>query len=123
MRSRSLHIRCSDCLDVDIDIDTVADEHAAGLERLVPFQAEVFPVDSLSRDESDVLTAQQIRGSAAVLDFERHLARRVADEDWAAPSTPVHVVYPSTRHLSPEVKSFVDHLQESMTPVPWEFGP
>jgi DNA-binding transcriptional LysR family regulator len=43
--------------------------------------------------------------------------------DWDAPSTPVHVVYPSTRHLSPKVKSFVDHLHERMTPPPWELGP
>ena len=43
--------------------------------------------------------------------------------DWSIPSTPVHVVYPSTRHLSPKVKSFVDHLQERMTPPPWELGP
>jgi DNA-binding transcriptional LysR family regulator len=39
--------------------------------------------------------------------------------EWSPPSTPVHVVYPSTRHVSPEVKSFVDHLQERMTPPPW----
>ncbi len=43
--------------------------------------------------------------------------------DWEAPVTPVHVVYPSTRHVSPKVKSFVDHLQERMTPPPWELGP
>jgi DNA-binding transcriptional LysR family regulator len=43
--------------------------------------------------------------------------------DWKAPSAPVHVVYPSTRHLSPKVKSFVDHIQERMTPPPWELGP
>ena len=43
--------------------------------------------------------------------------------DWTSPPTPVHVVYPSTRHLSPKVKSFVDHLQERMTPPPWELGP
>jgi DNA-binding transcriptional LysR family regulator len=42
---------------------------------------------------------------------------------WSAPSTPVHVVYPSTRHLSPKVKSFVEHLRERMTPPPWELGP
>jgi DNA-binding transcriptional LysR family regulator len=42
---------------------------------------------------------------------------------WNAPPTPVHVVYPSTRHVSPKVKSFVDHLQERMTPPPWELGP
>jgi DNA-binding transcriptional LysR family regulator len=43
--------------------------------------------------------------------------------DWDVPVTPVHVVYPSTRHLSPKVKSFVDHLQRRMTPPPWELGP
>jgi DNA-binding transcriptional LysR family regulator len=51
----------------------------------------------------------------------RRLERVLAD--WNAPSTPVHVVYPSTRHLSPKVKSFVDHLHERMTPPPWELGP
>jgi DNA-binding transcriptional LysR family regulator len=43
--------------------------------------------------------------------------------DWNAPATPVHVVYPSTRHLSPKVKAFVDHLHERMTPPPWEIRP
>jgi len=43
--------------------------------------------------------------------------------NWNAPSTPVHLVYPSTRHISPKVKSFVDHLQAQMTPPPWELGP
>ncbi|MBS2011424.1 MAG: LysR family transcriptional regulator [Deltaproteobacteria bacterium] len=31
---------------------------------------------------------------------------------WSAPSTPVQLVYPSTRHLSPTVRSFIDHMQE-----------
>ena len=43
--------------------------------------------------------------------------------DWTVPSTPVHVVYPSTRHLSPKVKSFVDYIHARMTPPPWELGP
>jgi DNA-binding transcriptional LysR family regulator len=43
--------------------------------------------------------------------------------DWDLPPTPVHAVYPSTRHLSPKVKSFLDHLQQRMTPPPWELGP
>lgn len=43
--------------------------------------------------------------------------------DWNVPSTPVQVVYPSIRHVSPKVKSFVDHLYERMTPPPWELGP
>lgn len=44
-------------------------------------------------------------------------------DGWDAPLTPIHAVYPSTRHLSPKVKSFVDHLQAQMSPPPWELGP
>jgi DNA-binding transcriptional LysR family regulator len=43
--------------------------------------------------------------------------------DWSAPATPIHVVYPTSRHLSVNVKSFVEHLQRWMTPPPWELGP
>jgi DNA-binding transcriptional LysR family regulator len=43
--------------------------------------------------------------------------------DWHVPPTPIHVVYPTARHVSPKVKAFVDHLQQRMTPPPWELGP
>jgi len=43
--------------------------------------------------------------------------------DWEAPVTSVHVVYASTRHISPKLKSFIDHLQARMAPPPWELGP
>lgn len=43
--------------------------------------------------------------------------------DWNAPATPVHAVYPTARHLSAKVKSFVEHLQKRMAPPPWEIGP
>jgi DNA-binding transcriptional LysR family regulator len=43
--------------------------------------------------------------------------------DWAVPAIPVHVVYPTTRHVSAKVKAFVEHLQKRMTPPPWELGP
>jgi DNA-binding transcriptional LysR family regulator len=39
--------------------------------------------------------------------------------EWNAPATPVHIVYPTARHLSAKVKSFVEHLQQRMTPSPW----
>jgi DNA-binding transcriptional LysR family regulator len=38
---------------------------------------------------------------------------------WNAPATPVHAVYPTARHLSAKVKSFVEYLQQRMTPSPW----
>jgi DNA-binding transcriptional LysR family regulator len=57
-----------------------------------------------------------------VEELRSHTLERVL-ADWNAPSTPVHVVYPSARHISPKVKTFVDHLQQRMTPSPWELGP
>jgi len=43
--------------------------------------------------------------------------------DWKVPSTPVHIIYPSTRNLSPLVRGFVEYLRSAMTPPPWELGP
>jgi DNA-binding transcriptional LysR family regulator len=43
--------------------------------------------------------------------------------EWAPPSIPVHVVYPTARHLSAKVKAFVEYLHQRMTPPPWELGP
>jgi DNA-binding transcriptional LysR family regulator len=43
--------------------------------------------------------------------------------EWCSPEIPLHAVYPSSRHLSPKVKVFLDHLREQMTPPPWEVGP
>jgi DNA-binding transcriptional LysR family regulator len=42
---------------------------------------------------------------------------------WCSLETPLHAVYPSTRHLSPKTAAFLDHLREHMTPPPWELGP
>lgn len=39
--------------------------------------------------------------------------------DWAPSPTPVHVVYPSVRHLSPTVSSFIEHLQHTTSQTPW----
>lgn len=33
---------------------------------------------------------------------------------WSPPPTEVHIVYPSTRHLSPTVRSFIEYVQERM---------
>ncbi len=48
--------------------------------------------------------------------------RRVLPE-WCTPSAPLHAVVPTTRHLSPATRAFLDHLQQHMTPPPWELGP
>jgi DNA-binding transcriptional LysR family regulator len=54
-------------------------------------------------------------------DLRTRRLERVLGE-WEPPPTPVHVVYPSTRHVSPALKSFVQHLQAKMSPPPWELG-
>jgi DNA-binding transcriptional LysR family regulator len=41
-------------------------------------------------------------------------------KEWSSPPARIHAVYPSTRHLSPKVKAFVEHLREQFTPPPWE---
>lgn len=58
----------------------------------------------------------------SVADLRARRRERVLP-DWTAPSVAIHAVYPSTRHLSPKVKTFLDHLQSRMTPPPWELGP
>lgn len=52
---------------------------------------------------------------------ERKLQRVLPQ--WCSPETPLHVIYPSTRHLSPKVKAFSDHLRAELIPPPWERGP
>lgn len=42
--------------------------------------------------------------------------------EWCSLEVPLHAVYPSTRHLSPKVKAFLDHLREQLTAPPWERG-
>ena len=37
-------------------------------------------------------------------------------EDWTSVEVPLHAVYPSTRHLSPKVRAFIDFLRERITP-------
>ncbi|WP_432822172.1 LysR family transcriptional regulator [Trichloromonas sp.] len=44
----------------------------------------------------------------------------IALEGWAPPGSGIHAVYPSPRHLSAKVKSFIDFLQEKLTPPPWK---
>jgi DNA-binding transcriptional LysR family regulator len=80
--------------------------------------------------DTEILRAAALAGLGIALlpafecidELRAHRLERVL-RDWSPPSTPVHVVYPSTRHVSPKVKRFVDHLHERMTPPPWELGP
>jgi DNA-binding transcriptional LysR family regulator len=90
----------------------------------------VAPRERMLVNDFDVLHAAAAAGLGIALlpafrcveEMRAHRFERVLP-DWNAPGVPVHAVYPSTRHVSPKVKSFLDHLQERMTPPPWELGP
>jgi DNA-binding transcriptional LysR family regulator len=87
-------------------------------------------VPRLTVSDNDVLHGVATAGLGVALlpaflcvaDLRAHRLERVL-RDWTVPSTPVQVVYPSARHVSPQVKSFIDHLQDRMTPPPWEVAP
>jgi DNA-binding transcriptional LysR family regulator len=92
--------------------------------------AQVTVTPRMTVTDMDVLHAVVVAGLGIALlpafqcmaDLRARRLERVLP-DWKAPSTPVHVVYPSTRYVSSKVKSFVEHLHERMTPPPWELGP
>src|SRR4029450_8580154 len=66
-------------LDLGLDLDFVPDEHAAGLERLVPRQAEVLPIDRGLRRERGADVAPWVLRLAVLFDAEHHLARDALD--------------------------------------------
>lgn len=93
-------------------------------------QVEVTPPARIAVGDTDILHA----AAMANLGIATLPATRCVDElrskqllrvlpEWNSPSSQMHVVYPSTRHLSPTVKSFIEHLHDAMTPPPWERGP
>lgn len=42
-------------------------------------------------------------------------------DDWSFDAAPIHALYPSNRHLSAKVRSFIDFILESVRPnPPWE---
>jgi DNA-binding transcriptional LysR family regulator len=105
---------------------------AAGLTlRLVKGEQSVqitVPARMLVNDQ-DVLRAAATAGVGIALLPESQCVGEVRARklerllrDWEVPATPIHVVYPSARHVTPKVKTFVEHLQQHMTPPPWELG-
>jgi DNA-binding transcriptional LysR family regulator len=51
-------------------------------------------------------------------DLKEKRLRRVLD-DWCTREVPMHAVYASTRHVSPAIKAFLDHVQREMEHGPW----
>jgi DNA-binding transcriptional LysR family regulator len=82
----------------------------------------VSDMDILRAATSAGLGIALLPGNFCVEDLRAHSLEHVL-ADWNTPTTPLHVVYPSSRHGSPTVKSFVEHLHKHMTQWPWELGP
>src|SRR4051794_34475703 len=81
--SRCLRGRCLDGLHFQLNFDAVSDQEASGLQHLVPLEPEVLPVNRSLGDESQPLIAPRVFGLAAVLHLEGHLARDIADGEFA----------------------------------------
>jgi DNA-binding transcriptional LysR family regulator len=114
-----------DCLFFGAGANTVPlrlEKNGATVQVEVPARLLVSDMDILHSVAAAGLGIALLPSFRSVDDLRAHELERVL-RDWNAPSTPVQVVYPSTRHLSLNVKSFVEHLQERMTPPPWELGP
>jgi DNA-binding transcriptional LysR family regulator len=114
-----------DCLLFGVGIDSAGLrlENASGSVHVaVPARLMVTDMDVLHAVAAGGLGIALLPAFRCVDELRARRLERVLP-GWNVPSTPVHVVYPSTRHLSPKVKSFVDHLHERMTPPPWELGP
>jgi DNA-binding transcriptional LysR family regulator len=81
-------------------------------------------------NDFDVLQASAIAGVGVTLlpayqcvrDLQDRKLERVL-RDWDVPSTPIQIVYPTARYVTPKVRTFVEHLQQRMSPPPWELGP
>ncbi|MCZ6472460.1 MAG: LysR family transcriptional regulator [SAR324 cluster bacterium] len=85
--------------------------------RLAVNDLEILREAALSGAGVAMLPAHHCTG-----DLRSGRLRRLLPE-WTSPDTPTFAVYPSTRHLSPKVKAFLDLLQERLTPPPWNLDP
>src|SRR5688500_12903608 len=73
-----------DGLDVELDLDLVADQEATRLQRDVPGQSEVLPVDRRGRLEADDLLAPGVHALADELRVEHDRTGDAADRQLAA---------------------------------------
>ena len=70
-------------------------------------------------NEPDMLRALSLAGAGIALSPDIHYAEDIAAgrlrrilPEWSSTETPVHAVYPGTRHHVPKVMAFVDFLRE-----------
>ena len=67
-------------------------------------------LEAVARSGHGVAMLPAFRCTAQVR--ERHL--KLLLRQWCSPDIPLHAVYPSTRHVSPKVRAFVEHLRDGL---------
>ncbi len=89
-------------------------------------RAELSVRPRLLTNDVDQLRSAALAGVGVALLPDFDCARDVQEgklvrllPEWSTEQTPINAVYPSTRHLSPKVKLFVDHLQAELAKTPW----
>src|SRR5690606_3628730 len=70
-------------LQVEVDSDVLADQHAPGFESRVPREAEVLTVDRRRRRCTGLVVAVRVLAEAAELELEAHRLRDAADRQVA----------------------------------------
>ncbi|MDY0743766.1 LysR substrate-binding domain-containing protein [Paucibacter sp. R3-3] len=91
--------------------------HKAGERLLVPGQSDVA-VNESTAHLSTLLAGLGI-GQTFKFAVAPHLASgrlRTVLDDWTRPRHPLHLVYPSNRHLSAKVRAFADWVAEVFAP-------
>src|SRR5262245_7724860 len=77
--SGRLHFDLLHRFDFSLDLDAVADHHAARLEHLVPREAEVLPIDRRLRCERRADVAPRVLRLAVLFDTQDDLVRDPLD--------------------------------------------
>jgi hypothetical protein len=82
----SLSLRLLDRFDIELDLDILADQEAAGLERCIPGQVEVLAVDLGPGGPGSDLGAEWGLATALIFGFQRDRASDAADRQIAVNS-------------------------------------
>src|SRR5690554_4483740 len=67
--------------DFDLDLDLVSDQHATGLQSLVPVEAELLAIHARVRGEDGSLVAPRILDAPGILDVQHDRLRVTAHRE------------------------------------------
>src|SRR5262245_24851293 len=108
-----------DQLQLDVDLDLIADQPAAGLERHVPIQAPLLAADLSLRIKPGAGGAPRRRGLAGVLDVQRDGLGHVADGQIAVQLAAIGAELLDTRALERNIRVGLDveEIRRAQVPI------